>query len=203
MTILELTRRERKKEETKERIFNAALKLFKTKGFEVTTIDDITEKADVAKGTFFNYFPKKEAVLSYLSEQWLEEAEDNVGAVLATGAPDRERIIGAFVHVARFYEEDRAFSRHVLRSWMERAYDESDPVCHRWHTLGVNVVKELQARGILRSDVDSARAEYLLQSVYAGTVAMWLQTEPAPFALRAELRERLLLVIDGLKGRKD
>lgn len=201
MTILELTRRERKKEETKERIFNAALKLFKTKGFEVTTIDDITEKADVAKGTFFNYFPKKEAVLSYLSEQWLEEAEDNVTAVLATGVPDHERMIGAFVNVARFYEEDRAFSRHVLQSWMERAYDESDPVCQRWHALGVTVVRELQSRGLLRGDVDPERVEYILQSVYAGAIAMWLQTEPAPYSLRTELRDRLLLVIDGLKGR--
>jgi len=76
MTTIELTRRERKKEETKERIFNAAMKLFKARGFEETTIEEITEKADVAKGTFFNYFPRKEEVLRYLSEQWLEEVED-------------------------------------------------------------------------------------------------------------------------------
>ena len=80
MTAIELTRRERKKEETKERIFNAAMKLFRSRGFEETTIEEITEKADVAKGTFFNYFPRKEEVLRYLSEQWLEEVEDKLAA---------------------------------------------------------------------------------------------------------------------------
>ncbi|MYV89340.1 TetR family transcriptional regulator, partial [Streptomyces sp. SID1034] len=42
------------------RIFSAALSLFAEKGFEQTTIDDITERADVARGTFFNHFQHKE-----------------------------------------------------------------------------------------------------------------------------------------------
>ena len=69
MTELELSRRERKKGETRERIFKAACKLFRHKGFEATTIDEIADKADVAKGTFFNYFPRKEAVLGWSKTQ--------------------------------------------------------------------------------------------------------------------------------------
>src|SRR3990170_9066515 len=70
------TRRERKKEETRRRIFDAALALFNEKGFEATTIDDITARADVAKGTFFNYFPRKEAVIEFLADEWMEIAEE-------------------------------------------------------------------------------------------------------------------------------
>ena len=137
MTVIELTRRERKKEETKERIFNTAMKLFKSRGFEETTIDDITEKADVAKGTFFNYFPKKESVLRYLSEQWLEEVEDKLEAELKGDTPPSgERLIEAFVDIARFYEQDRDLARHILGTWMESIYDEEDPTCQRWQALG-------------------------------------------------------------------
>lgn len=204
MTAIELTRRERKKEATKERIFSTAMKLFKSRGFEETTIDDITEKADVAKGTFFNYFPKKEAVLQYLSEQWLEEVEDKVAAEFkAAAAPDRDRMIGAFIDIARFYEDDRELSRHILRSWMDRAYDEDDPICQHWHAVGVFVIAELQKSGYFRADVDPDRIEYVLQSVYAATIAMWLDTDPAPFDLREELGTRIRLVIDGLKGRRE
>ena len=204
MTSIELTRRERKKEETKERIFNAAMKLFKSRGFAETTIDDITEKADVAKGTFFNYFPKKEEVLRYLSEQWLEEVEDKIAEEFKTGAPpNRERMIGAFVDVARFYEEDRDLARHVLRAWMDSIYDEEDTICQRWHAIGVFVISELQQSGYFRDDVDPDRIEYVMQSVYSATIAMWLHTEPAPFVLREELGTRIRLVIEGLKGRRD
>ena len=79
MTELELTRRERKKEETKGRIAEVALELFRRKGVEATTVEEICEKADVAKGTFFNHFPHKEAVFGFLSENWVVEAERKVG----------------------------------------------------------------------------------------------------------------------------
>src|SRR6266850_2761855 len=103
MTELELSRRERKKEETRERIFKAACKLFRHKGFEATTIDEIAEKADVAKGTFFNYFPRKEAVLGFLSEMWIEEAEEKAVSILAGKGPAASRIRDMFVDFAGFY----------------------------------------------------------------------------------------------------
>src|ERR1700683_2420662 len=59
-----LGRRERRRTETRERIFRAALKLFTQRGFLETTVEDITDAADVGKGTFFNYFPTKEHVLA-------------------------------------------------------------------------------------------------------------------------------------------
>ena len=56
-------RRERRCEETRENIFRAALQLFAERGFNATTIEAITEAADVGKGTFFNYFENKESLL--------------------------------------------------------------------------------------------------------------------------------------------
>src|SRR3954471_10633566 len=61
-------RRERRKIEVRQRLFRAALQLFAIKGFNATTVEDITQAADVGKGTFFNYFPTKE----YLLADWVE-----------------------------------------------------------------------------------------------------------------------------------
>src|SRR5579863_2125992 len=57
-------RRERRRVEIRDRIYQAALQLFAERGFLETTVADITEAADVGKGTFFNYFPTKEHVLA-------------------------------------------------------------------------------------------------------------------------------------------
>ena len=62
-------RRERHREETRQRLFDAALKLFAERGYLETTVEDITEAADVGKGTFFNYFPTKEHVLATLGAE--------------------------------------------------------------------------------------------------------------------------------------
>src|ERR1700734_2832614 len=61
---LPVTRRDRRRAEIRERLFRAALTLFAERGYLETTVEDITEAADVGKGTFFNYFPTKEHVLA-------------------------------------------------------------------------------------------------------------------------------------------
>jgi len=62
-------RRERRAAETRLRLFRCALQLFSERGFPNVTVEDITEAADVGKGTFFNYFPNKESVLLALIER--------------------------------------------------------------------------------------------------------------------------------------
>lgn len=58
-----MTLRERKKARTRERLMEEALRLFEAQGYESTTVDQITEAAEVARRTFFRYFPSKEAVV--------------------------------------------------------------------------------------------------------------------------------------------
>ncbi|MBI2072279.1 MAG: TetR/AcrR family transcriptional regulator [Gemmatimonadetes bacterium] len=202
MTELELSRRERKKEETKERIFQTAVKLFRDKGFEATTIDDITERADVAKGTFFNYFPRKEAVLGYLLEVRMTEAVENAEATLAERRPARDKLMALYADVCAGYEEDRELSWFILMESMKRAFAFSEDVFSRWYNLTVGVIQQGQASGELRANVDPTRAERVLHSTFLGTLFMWLKCpEAGDLNLQAELEERMTLVLDGLAAK--
>lgn len=49
--------------ETKNKLFEMAMRLFTRYGYEAVTIDDITERAGVSKGTFYTHFESKDAVL--------------------------------------------------------------------------------------------------------------------------------------------
>lgn len=77
--------RERKRRQTRERIAQAALKLFLEQGFEATTIDQIAEAADVSKRGFFDYFPAKEDVVA----AWQDEFAESLLAAVA-GRPAKE-----------------------------------------------------------------------------------------------------------------
>ena len=59
-------KREAGKLARRDRLYDAAVTLFREQGYEHTTVDQITRRAGVAKGTFFNYFPTKDAVLRYM-----------------------------------------------------------------------------------------------------------------------------------------
>lgn len=48
--------------ESKERIFNKSLELFKTKGYEQTTLTDICSEANIANGTFYHYYKSKQDI---------------------------------------------------------------------------------------------------------------------------------------------
>src|SRR5579863_2334647 len=89
-------RRERRSAETRERLFRAALDLFARKGFTETTVEDITEAADVGKGTFFNYFPSKDHILLAFGEMQLAKLEAAVAEVRTSGAsmPEFLRSLG-------------------------------------------------------------------------------------------------------------
>ena len=77
-----LGRRERRAAETRVRLFRSAMRLFAQRGFQNVTVEDITDAADVGKGTFFNYFESKDQVLGVMAEiqlgkvrEVLEQAE--------------------------------------------------------------------------------------------------------------------------------
>jgi len=54
-------------------LIDAALELFSSAGYEKTMVADIVKKVGVAKGTFFYYFPTKEAVLEAICTRWATE----------------------------------------------------------------------------------------------------------------------------------
>ena len=74
--------RQRKLQETRERLTRAAMALFLERGFEAATIDDIAAAADVSRRSFFHYFASKEDVVA----AWQEDA-----AFLPGPLPDRDR----------------------------------------------------------------------------------------------------------------
>src|SRR5246127_4984475 len=81
------SRRERRSMEVRERLFRSALDLFARKGFAETTVGDITNAADVGKGTFFNYFPSKEHILLAFGEMQLAKLQAAIEMARRTGEP--------------------------------------------------------------------------------------------------------------------
>lgn len=62
------TNRQLRAEETRERIVQAAKALIATKGFDETSIEDITARAGVSIGSFYTYFKRKEDVVRALDQ---------------------------------------------------------------------------------------------------------------------------------------
>jgi AcrR family transcriptional regulator len=64
-----LGKREIQKQQVRERILDEALSLFSERGFEKTTVADIVSQCDIARGTFYNYFPDMNSLFDALINQ--------------------------------------------------------------------------------------------------------------------------------------
>lgn len=69
----QMSRRDRKKQETRWRIYRAAMALIGKKGYDAVTIEDICETADVSNASFFHHFTSKAAlIIAYWDEMKAE-----------------------------------------------------------------------------------------------------------------------------------
>lgn len=106
------------KRKKKEALFNTAYELFTTKGITSTTISDIVEKAEVAKGTFYLYFTNKYDIKNKLVVHKTQELFDAAGAAL-----EREQIHGLedqmiflIDHLINHLKDDRALLTFISKN---------------------------------------------------------------------------------------
>jgi AcrR family transcriptional regulator len=83
--------RERKRQQTRERLSRAAMALFLERGFEATTLDDIAAAADISRRSFFHYFASKEDVVF----AWQEESTAALVAAVAARPADEPMLVAA------------------------------------------------------------------------------------------------------------
>ena len=105
-----------KAEETGRRILDSALELFREKGFEPTTMRDIAQKAEVATGAAYYYYPSKDAIVTDFYQRSCAEMQPQIEAALehAKGLEARLRaLIGVKLS---FFTPNRGVLRSLLRN---------------------------------------------------------------------------------------
>lgn len=106
-------RRAQQKEHTKKLLQQTAIELFKKQGYAKTTVSQITANAGVAKGTFFNYFESKQAVLHTIQEQQAEYMEQEAEKIFKQEGQIKEGLYRLWENIALHYEEA---GRPLIRS---------------------------------------------------------------------------------------
>src|SRR3977135_4151563 len=102
-------------ERTKEAILQTALELFRSRGFEVTTMRDIAQSAKVATGAAYYYFPSKEAIVAAYYDQVQRSHAEKVREELKGKAELRERL-GTVMHSKlEILKDDRKFLGALFR----------------------------------------------------------------------------------------
>jgi AcrR family transcriptional regulator len=199
------SRRERKKQETRQKLLESAWQLFQDKGYDSTTVEDITEAADVAKGTFFNYFETREAMLSEIASWRISLLRSRVFTVQDLSASAVARIKLLLQAMAAEFPTVSEMTRHLPGA----SAKPGGP--HRLDSIVHELVQQAQAAGEIRSDVDAwLVARWLMNCFFFHAIRSRSAEETGPdargpqaaFSLETQIVESVDVLLEGLGGPK-
>jgi AcrR family transcriptional regulator len=175
-------RRERRAAETRLRLFRCALQLFSERGFPNVTVEDITEAADVGKGTFFNYFESKDHVLCVMAEIQLGK----VAEALARAADSKQTIQSVlhrlFLRLAEEPGRSPEFARAMISSFLASKVVRQLIArnMQNGRKMGAEIVAAGQERGEINPQLKKDKVAMQMLQAIMGTVLFWsLHEEPA------------------------
>jgi AcrR family transcriptional regulator len=175
LTTTSPDRRQRRSSQIRERLFRAALDLFAQHGFADTTVEDITNAADLGKGTFFNYFPSKDHILLAFAEMQLGKLQSIIENLRDTRDPFPQ----FFRTLAVRMTEEPGRNPSIVRTLL-LANLSSTPVREgmrinqaRGHKLVSEFVQIGQDRGELRNDLPAGDIAQVFRQMVFGTLLVW------------------------------
>lgn len=202
-TAADSGRRERKRRQTLDLLVTTAFHLFDEHGYEAVTMAQIAARADVAKGTLYNHFPVKEALLAYRFHGELAQSVAGLQSAIQTLPTFALRLAALFHASAKWSQAHRSYLPHYLRFRLATAdYGESQGQAHGTHSGLEQVFESLiragQSSGEFRADISSWQLAHMLQFLYLGTMMRWLAQPKAN--LRHEFDAMLKVFLRGLEA---
>ena len=178
--VAPLGRRERHKVEIRERLFRAAIDLYMTRGIQATTVADITEAADVGKGTFFNYFPTKEHIVA---EHYGRQTRHVEAALKAIRGGESYRDAMSRLR-SQVWREARspAFTRSFLLALVsnQAVFDMALPHLETTRRINAELITIGQQQGEVRNDFEASELARALQHLAFGSALFWLCRTESP-----------------------
>lgn len=199
-----LTRRERKKRETRRRIYAAAFELFLEQGFDATTVEEIAERADVGKGTVFNYFPHKTSFLAALADEWLDRLIEEIGPVEQLKGSARESFERVFFFLADLAVDNPKLAHQALFESLRSMYAgriEEEESIRDFKNITLCLLQKGQSTGEVRSDVDPLHVTTLMEAAFHRTLVRWLREPGSVDELHRAISAKLDIIFEGVAPR--
>jgi AcrR family transcriptional regulator len=186
-------RRERRRREIRDRLYETAIQLFLEQGYERTTMDEIASRADVARTTVFNHYPRK---FEFLTE-WGDRRREQVADALRRGHLDDSAIDVLLISYMRLMSQlnvdHRAETKELMPASIAFSLSNS-PLASAF----ASYIRLAQERDEIRRDVDPEQAGEMLAASYFATLIRWADHDPPTFDLTEALTSSARLLMQGI-----
>jgi len=191
-----------KKTIRRESIIQAAIEVFSGKDFKTASVSEIARKAGVADGTIYQYFRNKEDLFFSIPVEKTNEFRSQLELHLE-GIPGALNKIRKFVwYFLYFFKVNPDYGRILmLEMRVSKSFVKTETYDFLKRSVGpvLEIIKEGQEEGTIRSDVDVFILRHLVLGTLEHMVNRWLLKE-TKYDLLEHHREVSQLIIDALKN---
>ncbi len=188
----------------KERVLEAAFEVFTEKGFHMTTVDEIAERAGVGKGTLYRYFSNKEGLFNELVRLRLAELEENTQTIL-NGEDDALTMITKYLRIYfEFFDHNQRLYRLIVQEGLDVGGRMEDlyvkKVLRRVPVLKRKIYEASQ-NGVLK-DIDFQTVFFGTMGFVHGVIQKWLAHD-CSYSLVEELPAVVEVLFYGFCAKRD
>jgi AcrR family transcriptional regulator len=193
-------RREKKREATKQDILQAAARLFAARGFDATSVEDISEAADVAKGTFYYNFESKEDVVIALRISADDDAVARAQSALIAGKLSPLTILERLICEATQWSDDNP---ELARVFFTRGFEvmhrsfEKEKSIPRLPAVLPDLISAAQKAGELRTDVPASLLAEAVMHIFITTQASWVAKGESGSVVE-RIRKMFRVLVEGI-----
>lgn len=155
----------------RDEVYRTAVEILTREGLQALTIDRLAKAIGVARGTLYNYFADRDAVLTYVEERAARPVFDELEQIAVREAPAEEKLRGFTLAAFRFVESSRPLIYTLYRiKQIEGTLREAQlRRRHRLITLVTTVLEQGMAHGEFRR-LPLPDAAIVFSSVIAGHI---------------------------------
>lgn len=193
-----------RKEELKEQIFMQSMALFQEKGFDNVTVEEITRACGIAKGTFYNYFPKKETILLHLGLLQMESAKDSLKRYdNLEDLKEKLRLLfqDLFDRFSLYPDLARLAIAEMMRSSL--LIQEELNMVETFQLKLVGLIEEGQMKGQIVEHLSSTDVAAVVAGVYFYSLMVWASSDMGADEMRATFERRFAVVWRGVCTERD
>lgn len=185
--------------QTRNKIIQAAKKLFDKQGFELTSVDQIVARAKVAKGTFYQYYETKVDVLADVTRGEGAGKNRQVLEMVAKGSPALPVLEQYILTLCQWFEVHEKIAEALIFASFKTSFDEaSTEPYHHTRTFLLELMKLAQQQGCIRNDVPAAELSKILGGSLVASVLGWCKS-PRAGALVTSMQCTLKIFLEGAK----
>lgn len=188
---------------TKRKIFETSMKLFAEKGYDATSVEEITSVVGVAKGTLYYHFSSKEEIFYFLVEEGIKLLQNSITIKISQQKNSIDKLKSVMMIQLKILNKYQDFITIVVsQMWGNEPRNRK---CREYVKQYIERIERIAEEGIKNGEIIDSSAETIAISIFSTTYVslLYKSSQDNRFNIDDISKEIQNILFNGLKNRKD